>query len=102
MSEDPMKSLKTHNSLPATPTKNKKSIYLRTTIIDEIQVEADRQDRSVSWIVGRAWVLARDHIRAQSALFEEVTQVSITPQEPESLESLDDSDASESDLSENA
>ena len=102
MSEDPMKGLNMLKTPPpSSKTKNKKSIYLRTTILDEIQVEADRQDRSVSWILQRAWILSRDHIKAQSDLFEEVSQVSITPQEPESLELSNDSDEPQTHLSEN-
>ena len=31
-------------------------------MLDEIQLEALRQDRTVSWIVQRAWLVARDEI----------------------------------------
>ena len=31
-------------------------------MLDEIQREALRQDRTVSWIVQRAWKIARDEI----------------------------------------
>ena len=34
----------------------------KDALLDEIQKEAIRQDRTVSWIVQRAWKIARDEI----------------------------------------
>lgn len=42
--------------------KRKQSLYFDTEMIEEIQAEALRQDRSVSWIVQQAWKIARDKI----------------------------------------
>jgi uncharacterized small protein (TIGR04563 family) len=39
--------------------KRTQSIYLPTEMLDEIVAEAARLDRSVSWIVQRAWMFAR-------------------------------------------
>ena len=50
--------------------KNKKSVYLTETIIDEIEQEAKRQERSVSWLLQRAWILSRDKIKQQGEIME--------------------------------
>ncbi len=42
--------------------KRKQSVYFPVDMLDEIQKEAIRQDRTVSWIVQRAWKIARDEI----------------------------------------
>jgi uncharacterized small protein (TIGR04563 family) len=39
--------------------KRTQSIYLPTEMLDEIVAEAARLDRSVAWIVQRAWMFAR-------------------------------------------
>jgi uncharacterized small protein (TIGR04563 family) len=40
----------------------KQSLYFPEHVLDQIQKEAIRLDRSLSWIVQRAWRLAREHI----------------------------------------
>jgi len=42
-----------------TPDKRKQSLYFPEDMLQEIQAEATRQDRSLSWIVQRAWSAAR-------------------------------------------
>jgi uncharacterized small protein (TIGR04563 family) len=42
--------------------KRKQSLYFPEEMLREIQVEANRQDRSLSWIVQQAWRLARPEI----------------------------------------
>ena len=47
----------------ANPTdKRKQSLYFPEEMLKEIQEEAIRQDRSLSWIVQHAWRSARDQI----------------------------------------
>jgi uncharacterized small protein (TIGR04563 family) len=41
----------------------KQSLYFPEEMLDEIQREAMRQDRSLSWIVQQAWKVARTDIR---------------------------------------
>jgi len=41
----------------------KQSLYFPEEMLDEIQREAGRQDRSLSWIVQQAWRVARADIR---------------------------------------
>lgn len=43
--------------------KRKQSLYFPEEMLEEIKREANRQDRSLSWIVQRAWTIARDDIR---------------------------------------
>jgi uncharacterized small protein (TIGR04563 family) len=42
--------------------KRKQSLYFPEDMLGEIQVEANRQDRSLSWIVQQAWRIARSEI----------------------------------------
>ncbi len=52
-----------YNPAMATPTeKRKQSLYFPEEVLQEIQAEAIRQDRSLSWIVQQAWRLARERL----------------------------------------
>lgn len=42
--------------------KRKQSLYFPEEMLKEIQIEANRQDRSLSWVVQQAWRLARNDI----------------------------------------
>jgi uncharacterized small protein (TIGR04563 family) len=42
--------------------KRKQSLYFPEDMLNEIQGEANRQDRSLSWIVQQAWKIARAEI----------------------------------------
>ncbi len=42
--------------------KRKQSLYFPEEMLREIQDEANRQDRSLSWIVQQAWKIARTEI----------------------------------------
>ena len=49
---------------PVGQTDNRKqSLYFPEDMLEDIQKEATRQDRSMSWIVQMAWKLARTEIR---------------------------------------
>jgi uncharacterized small protein (TIGR04563 family) len=41
----------------------KQSLYFPEEMLKEIQNEATRQDRSLSWIVQQAWKIARSEIK---------------------------------------
>jgi len=45
-----------------TTDKRKQSLYFPEEMLREIQDEANRQDRSLSWIVQQAWKVARGQI----------------------------------------
>jgi len=42
--------------------KRKQSLYFPEEYLDEIRQESLRQDRSMSWLVQKAWEIARDTI----------------------------------------
>ena len=42
--------------------KRKQSLYFPEDMLNEIQTEATRQDRSLSWIVQQAWKLSKERI----------------------------------------
>lgn len=42
--------------------KRKQSLYFPEEMLQEITGEANRQDRSLSWIVQKAWKIARKEI----------------------------------------
>ena len=46
--------------------KRKQSLYFPEEMLKEIQDEAARQDRSLSWIVQKAWKLARKDIAGEA------------------------------------
>ncbi len=47
----------------ATTDHRKQSLYFPEEMLLEIQKEANRQDRSLSWIVQQAWKISRGDIR---------------------------------------
>jgi len=50
------------------PDKRKQSLYFPEEMLAEIEAEAQRQDRSLSWIVQRAWATARPRIAAMPGM----------------------------------
>ena len=46
----------------------KQSLYFPEEMLGEIQREAERQDRSLSWVVQQAWKIARERIKAFPAV----------------------------------
>ena len=50
----------------ASADKRKQSLYFPEEMLKEIQDEANRQDRSLSWIVQQAWRIARGDIKNAS------------------------------------
>ncbi len=48
--------------------KRKQSLYFPEEMLKEIQQEAVRLDRSLSWIVQQGWRLARERIKAIPAI----------------------------------
>lgn len=42
--------------------KRKQSLYFPVDMLDEMQKEADRLERPVSWVIQQAWKLSRDAI----------------------------------------
>jgi uncharacterized small protein (TIGR04563 family) len=51
-------------SLPGSKTdKRKQSLYFPESMLQEIKEEAARLDRSLSWVVQRAWKISRTEIK---------------------------------------
>jgi uncharacterized small protein (TIGR04563 family) len=48
--------------------KRKQSLYFPDEMLKEIQAEAVRQDRSLSWIVQKAWRVARKDLLRMPAM----------------------------------
>ena len=48
----------------ANADKRKQSLYFPEDMLKEIQHEAQRLDRSLSWIVQQGWKLARERMKA--------------------------------------
>ena len=42
--------------------KRKQSVYIPEPMLSEIKRECERQERSLSWIIQRAWKIARGEI----------------------------------------
>jgi uncharacterized small protein (TIGR04563 family) len=53
---------RTSSSSGTTSDKRKQSLYFPEDMLREIEEEAVRQDRSKSWIVQKAWMIARKEI----------------------------------------
>ena len=51
----------------------KQSLYFPEDMLEEIQREATRQDRSLSWIVQQAWKVARTDIRKMPSVNDVLT-----------------------------
>ena len=60
--------------------KRKQNLYFSEEMLKEISNEATRQDRSLSWIVQKAWKAARKEIKGMRS----VNDVAIGGDEPES------------------
>lgn len=50
----------------ARPAK-KQSLYFPEEIVAEMQAQASRLDRSLSWVVQQAWLIAREEISKMEA-----------------------------------
>jgi len=44
--------------------KRKQSLYFPEDYLEEIRAESIRQDRSMSWLVQKAWEISRETIKA--------------------------------------
>jgi uncharacterized small protein (TIGR04563 family) len=62
----------------STTDHRKQSLYFPEDMLMEIQREAERQDRSISWIVQQAWKVGRTDIRRMPS----VNDVMPTPPRP--------------------
>ncbi len=57
-----MDASKTDKIADSRSDKRKQSLYFPEDMLNEIIAEANRQDRSLSWIVQKAWKISRKEI----------------------------------------
>ena len=57
----------------STTDSRKQSLYFPAEMLDEIQKEANRQDRSLSWIVQQAWRIARMQMKKMPSVNDSTT-----------------------------
>jgi uncharacterized small protein (TIGR04563 family) len=62
--------------------KRKQSLYFPEEMLKEISDEATRQDRSLSWIVQKAWKAARKELRSMRS----VNDIAVGGDKPDSTE----------------
>ena len=48
--------------------KEKVTLYFPSNLVEEAKAEADRQDRSLSWIIQMAWMVAREHLQTMPGI----------------------------------
>jgi uncharacterized small protein (TIGR04563 family) len=59
--------------------KRKQSLYFPAKMLEEIQAEASRQDRSLSWVMQQAWRLAKGELRAMPSLPDALNELEAEP-----------------------
>lgn len=59
----------------ASNDKRKQSLYFPEDMLNEIQDEARRQDRSMSWIVQQAWRVAKGEISRFPSVNDVISEV---------------------------
>ncbi len=64
--------------------RRKQSLYFPEAVLQEIEREATRQDRSLSWILQQAWRIARDRIASMHGANDHVRpDPEVGPPDPE-------------------
>ena len=63
----------------ANSDKRKQSLYFPEEMLEEIKREAERQDRSLSWIVQKAWNIAKTDIAKYPSVNEDAVVRQTTP-----------------------
>ena len=66
----------------AGPDKRKQSLYFPDDMLNEIMKEAIRLDRSLSWVVQRAWRVASDKVRNFPSVDHLVAAPEVAPRIP--------------------
>jgi uncharacterized small protein (TIGR04563 family) len=64
--------------------KRKQSLYFPENMLEEISREAYRLDRSLSWVVQRAWRLASTEVARLSATHPQSFEHTVDPERPAS------------------
>ena len=64
----------------------KQSLYFPEDMLNEIQNQANRQDRSLSWIVQQAWRVARGEVRRFPSVNDVIEPRREVPAAPEAVQ----------------
>ncbi|HSZ82704.1 MAG TPA: TIGR04563 family protein [Polyangia bacterium] len=62
--------------------KKKVTLYFSSSMLEETQREAIRQDRSISWIIQAAWRMSRDEVKKLPDVAGTATPPASPPQPP--------------------
>ncbi len=62
----------------------RQALYFPAEMLEELQREAHRQDRSISWLIQQAWRIARLEMRAMPSTTDFIPEVAYdsSPEEP--------------------
>lgn len=53
----------------------RQALYFPTEMLEELQAESQRQDRSISWLIQQAWKIARSDLRRMPSTTDYLPQV---------------------------
>ena len=70
MLSDDVRRRASQSEVPVKGDKKKQSLYFPVEMLDEMQREADRQERPLSWIMQQAWKHSRERIMTYPAVDE--------------------------------
>ena len=71
----------------STTDHRKQSLYFPEEMLEEIQRESSRQDRSLSWVVQQAWKVARADMRKMPSVNDVLAPLPARPQTPAATDS---------------
>jgi uncharacterized small protein (TIGR04563 family) len=63
----------------------RQALYFPGDMLEELQLESRRQDRSISWLIQQAWKVARGEMRRMPSTTDFIPEVAYdsAPEEPE-------------------
>ena len=65
----------------------RQALYFPSDMLQDIQGEAERQDRSISWLIQQAWRIARTELRKVPSPTDYFEKLEGSPGEPDNSES---------------
>jgi uncharacterized small protein (TIGR04563 family) len=74
------------NPMNVKSDKRKQSLYFPEKMLNEIAAEATRQDRSLSWIVQKAWKIAKAEISKYPSVTEPDTEMDESEEDDDTVE----------------
>ena len=69
------------------PTR-RQALYFPSPMLEELQIESKRQDRSISWLIQQAWKIARKELAKVPSTTDYLPQVSYSNETSKEDESL--------------